>query len=37
MRDNQDSDKARYNTAYKMLNSYGKPEFDKPSDDPTQQ
>jgi len=34
-RDNRDGYKAPYETPYKMLHSYGKPEYDKPPDDPT--
>jgi len=33
--DDRDGFKAPYNTPYEMLHSYGKPEFDKPLDDPT--
>jgi hypothetical protein len=36
-RDDRDGYKAPYDTPYEMLNSYGKPEFDKPPDDPTRQ
>jgi len=35
-RDDRDGYKAPYETPYEMLHSYGKPEFDKPPDNPTQ-
>jgi hypothetical protein len=34
-RDDRDGFKAPYDTPYEMLHSYGRPEFDKPLDDPT--
>jgi len=34
-RDDRDGYKASYETPYEMLHSYGKPEYNKPPDDPT--
>jgi hypothetical protein len=34
-RDDRDRYNAPYKTPYEMLHSYGKPEYDKPPDDPT--